>query len=351
MKRPGNNGVNIHRISVILRRLVKKSNCREGKFKASSNENIIYTTYGINPAFPLISSILIGVRAIKDDSELCIFYTVGAAIPFCILNKIVRNKKKCIINAFILDKKWYKVRLIMRWILSSVDIYIVSSRDEIRYYSEHYSLNACKFKWMPLGISLPRVENKRIRQKRNYIFAGGNSHRDYDIFIKAVKTVGVNAIIVCGNKNYDKIIRDEDDRIKINSWVEHDEFWKTLSNSKYVVIPLAEKDISCGQIVFLSAMALGKVVIVPKVAATVDYVEDGINGFIYEFGNHRSLIKIIEYLEKQPEIIKRVGDEAKKYALKRADAKTYIDKLEDIMINVITDKNIDRHQKIQWGTK
>jgi glycosyltransferase involved in cell wall biosynthesis len=327
-----------HRISIIVRGangLDKK--VKRGVWKESNNDGIEYLTYGVNNKFPYISSLWVGIRALMDKSELTIIKTPGAAIPFGILNNFLPKKKKCIILAMILDGKWKKVWPILGWVFKNVDRFVVFSRDEVEYYSKNFRLDKRKLTWLELGIRLPAVTEDKGAGSSSYAFAGGISHRDYAVFVRAANAARVRALIVCGKKHFKTLKEERGKKIKIYPWVDSEIFWRMLTEAKYVVVPLSEKNISCGQLVFLGAMARGKAVVVPRVAATAGYIRDGITGFFYEHGEYRSLASVLERLEREPELVRRVGLEGKKEVMKRNNDRDYVKRLEELMFTVLSE--------------
>lgn len=327
-----------HRISIIVRGtkgLDKK--VKRGVWKESNNDGIEYLTYGVNNKFPYISSLWVGIRALMDKSELTIIKTPGAAVPFCILNNLLPKKKKCIILSMILDATWKKVWPLIGWAFKNVDRFVVFSKDEVEYYRKNFHLDKSKLKWLSLGIRLPTVTGDNRSGLNSYVFAGGLSHRDYAVFVRAANAARVRTLIVCGEKHFKTLKKERGEKIEIYPRVDFETFWKMLTEAKYVVVPLAEKNISCGQLVFLGAMARGKAVVVPRVAATSDYIRDGTTGFFYEHGEYRSLSRVMERLEREPELVIRVGKEAKKEVMERNNAREYVKRLEGLMFTVLSE--------------
>lgn len=333
------NKASSYRISIIVWGAWPDKKKRWGLWNESINKSLEYFTYGVNFKYPYLSSLWVGIRVLMKKSELTIIHTPWAAIPFCFLNNIIPKKKKCIILEMILDKKWKQMWPLLEKVFKNVDRFIVFSRDEVDYYSKNFNIDKKKLTWLPLGFSLPTVKRDRSTGFNDYVFAGGKTRRDYKLFVHAAKDANIRALIVCGER-YFKLLKDKrGEKIEIYPQVDYDTFWRMVSEAKYVVVPLTEKKISCGQLVFLGAMALGKAVVVPKVAATVDYIKDGITGFFYECGEYRSLRCVLERLEKQPEFVKKVGLQAKKEVIKNHNTKDFVKKIEELLFSVLSDNH------------
>ena len=310
-----------------------------GVWRESNNDGIEYLTYGVNNKFPYISSLWVGIRALMDKSKLTIINTPGAAVPFCILNNFLPKKKKCIILSMILDATWKKVWPLIGWAFKNVDRFVVFSKEEVEYYTKNFRLQKRKITWFKLGVQLPALTRNERLESMSYIFAGGKSHRDYAIFLRAAKVLQKRVLIVCGKKYFKVLKKERGEKIEIYPWVDPRRFWRMLEEAKYVVVPLAEKNISCGQLVFLGAMARGKAVVVPRIAATTDYIRDGVTGFFYEHGKYRSLVSVLARLEREPELVRRVELEAKKEVIKRNNAKEYVKRLEELLFTVLSENH------------
>lgn len=323
-------------LSIIVRGKTGNKKDKWGIWKESDNTSIEYLTYGMNNKFPYISSLWVGIRALIDKSELTVINTPGSAVPFCLLNNLLPKKKKCIILAMILDKRWKRVWLLVGWVFKNVNNFVVFSREEVEYYRKNFRLQKRKMTWLKLGVQLLALTRNERPESLGYIFAGGKSHRDYAIFLRAAKVLQKRVLIVCSKKYFKVLKKERGEKIEIYPWVDPSTFWRMLEEAKYVVVPLAEKNISCGQIVFLGAMARGKAVVVPRVAATTDYIRDGITGFFYEHGKYRSLVSVLARLEKEPELVRRVGLEAKKEVIKPNNDRGYVKKLEELLFTVLS---------------
>jgi len=106
-----------------------------------------------------------------------------------------------------------------------------------------------------------------------YVFAGGNSLRDYDLLESAVAGTGVEVHIAAkwrglGSKNVHARV------------LTHEQFMADLAGCGVCVVPLHRTVRSAGQQTYLNAMALGKLVIVTEAPGVTDYIEDGITGVI-----------------------------------------------------------------------
>jgi glycosyltransferase involved in cell wall biosynthesis len=152
------------------------------------------------------------------------------------------------------------------------------------------------------------VEGSDVRSGP-YVFSGGWTNRDYDALLRcAAQLPDISFTIVASAKN--RLIEQAPANVRLLLDIDQAEFNQLLAGSKFVVIPLQEDVGSSGQMVLLSAMELGKPVIVPRVGAVTEYVEDGVTGVLYELGDEQALAGAIREVEGAPDRVAAMGAHA-----------------------------------------
>ncbi len=178
------------------------------------------------------------------------------------------------------EKRYYKYiikRILLKLISRSIIHFVVWSNEEKEKYPEEFDLPKGKFIFIPYHHTLSGY--KFNVEERDYIFAGGDSSRDYYTLIEAVRDLGVNTVIALRNRKLiDSIDIPGNIRIVMPDPVE---FRNLMAKSKIVVVPL-KKDLfqSAGQQTYLNAMRMGKPVVVSEAPGVRDYIQHGKTGFI-----------------------------------------------------------------------
>jgi len=90
-----------------------------------------------------------------------------------------------------------------------------------------------------------------------------------------------------------------------------EEMRRRVRRAKFVVLPIAKVDFCTGQQTFLQSMAMGKTVLLPKIAAVSDYIRDGETGFLYDVDSEQDLGSKLRSLLSENETIERVGRAAR----------------------------------------
>lgn len=86
----------------------------------------------------------------------------------------------------------------MTYIVKSkyIDRFICFSRAECSFYADMFGEDVCRFMFVPLGVSVPKIDSSEIRDE-GYLFATGRSNRNYDFLIDAIKGTEYECLIAC----------------------------------------------------------------------------------------------------------------------------------------------------------
>jgi len=110
--------------------------------------------------------------------------------------------------------------------------------------------------------------------KESYYFSTGMSNRDYDFLIKVFDGISLRLKIACPN-----ITRNTSPNIQFLDNCFGPDMKKYMFNSRAVLIPLKDLNISSGQLVFIQAMQMGKPIIITESNPTRSYLTEE-NAFI-----------------------------------------------------------------------
>nr|WP_277628119.1 glycosyltransferase [Arsenicicoccus dermatophilus] len=108
----------------------------------------------------------------------------------------------------------------------------------------------------------------------DYIFAGGNSLRDYDLLAEAVRGTGIRVRVAT---TWRPEVPCPELEVGPTS---HEEFVDLLAGCRAMVLPLQSSVRSAGQQTYLNAMVLGKPVVVTEGLGVTDYITPGVTGVV-----------------------------------------------------------------------
>jgi glycosyltransferase involved in cell wall biosynthesis len=151
--------------------------------------------------------------------------------------------------------------------------YAVLSTKEVETFPQVWGVDPHRVVFQPFPNTLHKYRDMPTRDD-GYLFAGGNSVRDYGVLEAALEGTGVPTRIAT---------KWQPTRGLANLQVRptsHDEFMSLMANSHAVVVPLRQAVRSAGQQTYLNAMGLGKPVIVVDAPGVRDYVIDGVTGVV-----------------------------------------------------------------------
>ncbi len=176
---------------------------------------------------------------------------------------------------FPLLKRW--LPRLARLAISALDgphvRYAVLSTDEVRTFGQVWGVDPERVVFQPFPHTLGTYEGMATTDE-GYVFAGGNSMRDYgllgqalvgtDIPLRAAARWNVPAALV---------------NVQASS-TSHDTFMRMMAHSHAVVVPMRRCVRSAGQSTYLNGMALHKPVIVTEAPGVHDYIRHGETGII-----------------------------------------------------------------------
>lgn len=209
-----------------------------------------------------------------------------------------------------------------------------------------------KINYIPVGIpdeafgnySTGEVVEEKFGIKKPYIVYLGRIHPQKGLkdLLIAFSVIAKNfpkvTLILAGPDNnfwnkLHKLVRDLSivERVKYLSYVSTEDKYKLLSGCEFLLLP---SKYELQGIVLVEAMAQGKPVIATNVGGIPDFVKDGENGFIVEYGDVKNLAKKIEKLLTDKNTYLRLSTNAKITAEKFRWEKI-IDEYEEIYKEVL----------------
>jgi glycosyltransferase involved in cell wall biosynthesis len=181
---------------------------------------------------------------------------------------------------------------------------------QLTEYPKNFWINKKKFFFLPYHTTIDKTPAEIIQGR--YLFSGGNTARDYDTLLEAVKDLDLQVIIACDSRMIEK--KHLPSNVEIRT-VSHQEFRSLIEHSWINVISL-KKGVShrAGQQTFLNAMAMGKPVIVTDPEGAQDYIKHGHDGLLVPPQNPVKLKEAITFLIKNHQRALSMAQNAKNRA-------------------------------------
>lgn len=251
---------------------------------------------------------VLGIRAIRltkpHETIICSSFTAGISLTF--LNKLLHCKRKIILTNLIARKKgglnaWLR-KVVYHYILDQPDLIVtLNSLKLIEPLKKEFNIRRDIFEFMADSTSFLVVDEKPFSIGNNYIFAGGDSSRDWETLIAAaVKLPEIKFVIVASRKSF-KYNGDLPVNIEIHLDINANEFYGLIYKSSIVVLPISE-DVPAGLIVIVNSAFLHKPVIATKTSSIENYIRHNETGLLYTMRDASDLAEKIKLLNLNVEL-------------------------------------------------
>lgn len=195
--------------------------------------------------------------------------------------------------------------------------YAVLSTDELSTFPQVWGVDPDRVLFTPFPATM---EPDTPAELGDYLFAGGNSLRDYDLLADAVRGTGV-PVRVAARWAPAAPIPD-----LVAGSVSHDEFVRLLAGCRAAVVPLERTIRSAGQQSYLNAMMLRKPVIVTDAPGVRDYIQDGVTGVVVPPDPEALRAAILDVMDPaQADKYAEMGERARAWVLENATDAHYKD--------------------------
>jgi len=170
-------------------------------------------------------------------------------------------------------------RFFVKLVDRSVYFYVVYSTAELELFPELWGVDSEKMRFCPFYIGDDRIRRQsRKKQLGKHIFAGGNSHRDYEPVIEAAKQMLEYEFILATKKLSES--RGFPPNVRVE-WMSLDEYLNLIDTAAVVIVPLTiGLKRTTGLLTILESLSLEKVIIVPDALGIRDYVLDHETGLV-----------------------------------------------------------------------
>lgn len=140
------------------------------------------------------------------------------------------------------------------------------------------------------------------------------------VLINAMSGLKKHKLLIIGDgpqKGYleNKIIEKNLENVKLLGNKQGLELARIVRNSRLVIVPSIWYDNSPN--VILEAFALGKPVLAANIGGIPEYIQENINGILYQYNNCLELAEKIDYLMNNPDYCEEMGKAARKKVLEK----------------------------------
>jgi glycosyltransferase involved in cell wall biosynthesis len=205
-------------------------------------------------------------------------------------------------------------KVIQKIVSRTVNRFVVWANREIDAFSQTFDIPREKFVFVPYHTT--GAEYFKMKPiNLGYIFSGGNSDRDYNTLIEAVRGLSVKVVIASTNPKL-SLNSSIPENVNIRSY-SPEEYLKKMADCSINIVALAPGLLrSAGQQTFLNSMLLGKPTIVTDPEGAADYINNYEDGLFVPPNDVIALREAILLLLNNPEKATAIGEKAKEKAIK-----------------------------------
>ena len=256
------------------------------------------------------------IKAEKYDFVIAHQPVCGIMLALLLRIFLIKSTKLIVLN-FIFTQKTQRISYELRWWLTKVclkkiDWLSVYTKKEVDTISELFSYPKENIYCIPQGIIADNNQNSVLSatNSKEYIFSSGMSLRDYKTLFNAFKEIDYKLVVVCQEHNIKRLTIPDNVKVYLDIW--GDEVKKLRRESKFVIVPLLDENVSAGQYDILFSMADRKAIIATDTVASLEHLTDGHDGILVKRGNYIQLRDKIKYLIDNQNEIQRLGENAYK---------------------------------------
>ncbi len=224
-------------------------------------------------------------------------------------------------------------RRLMSLAFARVDRLIVYSTMERSLYADYFGIDPDRIDVVLWGIGPPEAEPDDIPLEAGpYISALGGNGRDYrTLFAAMARLPEVPLVAVLRPHNITGLTIPVNVRLRFN--ITRGNANNIMQHSRFTVLPLAGSQVPCGHVTLVSAMFLGRALIISNSAGVADYVRDEANGLTVPVGDVDALVGRIRELWNDPERCRRLGAAGYSFATTHCSEESVMAHLRKVLLD------------------
>lgn len=192
--------------------------------------------------------------------------------------------------------------------MPGIDLAFTTSRAEEARYAKLFHCPGEKFRFLPDAPPSELFDVPPIAVA-DYVFAYGNSDRDFDTLLRAAATLDAPVLLL--SQNYTPAVPVPRNVTLLRDYVSRQELIRLIGAAKCCVVPLREYQVAAGQNAMFEAMALAKPLVIAQNVAVDEYVASERNALTYQPRDAADLAAKILYMLQHPDAAEALGRQAR----------------------------------------
>jgi glycosyltransferase involved in cell wall biosynthesis len=201
---------------------------------------------------------------------------------------------------------------IFSMVLHRAERFTVFSKMERALYASTFGIDIEKIDFVHWGVNPPRVEEEAI-EVGDYVASIGGNARDYRTLMDAARAMpGTKFVVVARPENL--IGLDVPQNVTVHTNLPLNVTMNILGHSKLLALPLVGSEVPCGHVTLVSAMHLGRPIVVTDSTGVADYIKNGVTGLTVKMGSAIELRHAIQKLLNDETLLKSFGESGRRFA-------------------------------------
>ena len=252
--------------------------------------------------------------AASRDFDAVVTGTERMALMFALLQRLTRRQRvpqvliECLWHLPDTPVRRFLERMKLRLLIGSVSRIVLWHRFQIEAYSQALGVPAERFAWIPFHSTL--YGEPHPVSEGDYIFAGGDSSRDYATLVESVRGLPYRVVIAALYRHHFRGL-DLPKNVEILT-TSREQFFHLMAGAGVVVLTLRGGLLhSGGEQTYLNAMLMGKPVIVADDCGADEHITHGVNGLLLPPGDVAGLRQGLQTLMENRSLARLLGQNAK----------------------------------------
>jgi glycosyltransferase involved in cell wall biosynthesis len=215
-------------------------------------------------------------------------------------------------------RAWLK-RLRLALAARSVHRFVVWASHEVEDYHRVFGIPRGKLEYVPFHTT---VQDYAYEERDDgYLFAGGNSGRDYRPLVEAVRPLDL-PVWIATTRHEQFRGADLPPHVRVEPTT-HEGFRQAMAGARMVVVAMEGGLLhSGGQQTLLNAMYMGKPTIAVGRKWASDFIEDGVHGLLVDYGDADGLRRAIAWVLENPDAARLMAGRARAHAARFTTQRT-----------------------------
>ncbi len=200
----------------------------------------------------------------------------------------------------------------LEWATPGMDFVLTTSRREEELYAARYGFPRERIRFYP---DTPPTELFDLPEypRGDYVFAYGNSDRDFDTLVQAARELPCPVVIL--SQRFQPATSLPGNVTLVRDFVSQEELIRRIAGARFCVLPLKDYRVAAGQNVMLEVMTIGRPLVVSRNIATEEYATEGESALFFELGNAADLRDKVLRLIQNPQEAEAIAANGRKRAL------------------------------------